>query len=55
MLCLGGETVGTVEEVMELSMEMTCWQVGDIIRQDKRNNKLKLEKMAGVELIALAR
>ena len=46
---------GTVEEVVELSMDMTCWQVGDIRRQDKRNKKLKLGKMVGVELIALAR
>ena len=45
---------GTVEEVVELSMEMTCWQVEDISEDKARETKedvekLKLEKMTGVE------
>ena len=51
---------GTVEEVVELSMEMTCWQVEDISEDKARETredveKLKLEKMTGVELTVLAR
>ena len=48
---------GTVEEVVELSMELTCWQVGDISEDKAREDveKFKLEEITGVELTVLAR
>ena len=51
---------GTVEEVVELSMAMTGWQVEDISEDKARETredvkKLKLVKMTGVELTVLAR
>jgi hypothetical protein len=59
VLCLGVGR-GTVEEVVELSMAMTCWQVEDISEDKARETredvkKLKLVKMTGVELTVLAR